>query len=107
VATGLKAAANIFQKRAKKGILDKLQARDGFDRITGATDYSGFSGVDLAVEAVVEKMDVKKAVVKEFEQVAKEKAIFASNTSSLSITEMATRLTAARTRCGHALLQSR
>ena len=89
VATGLKAAANIFQKRAKKGILDKLQARDGFDRITGATDYSGFSGVDLAVEAVVEKMDVKKAVVKEFEQVAKEKAIFASNTSSLSITEMA------------------
>ncbi len=90
VATGLRAAADIFRKRAKKGIVDKLQARDGFDRITGATDYSGFGSLDLAVEAVVEKMDIKKAVVKEFEQAAKADAIFATNTSSLSITEMAT-----------------
>ncbi len=90
VGTGLKEAADIFRKREKKGILSPIEARDGFDRITGTTDYSGFAKADLAVEAVVENMDIKKTVLKEFEQAAKEGAIFASNTSSLSITEMAT-----------------
>jgi len=89
VSAGLKAAADIFRKRSKKGILDPLQARDGMDRITGATDASGFSTADLAVEAVVENMEVKKAVLRDFELVARDSAIFASNTSSLSITELA------------------
>ncbi len=89
VGAGLKEAAKLFMKRGKKGILQPLQARDGFDRITGTTDYTGFAKVDLAIEAVVENMDVKKTVLKEFEQVANENSVFASNTSSLSITEMA------------------
>jgi 3-hydroxyacyl-CoA dehydrogenase/enoyl-CoA hydratase/3-hydroxybutyryl-CoA epimerase len=89
VGAGLKEAAEIFKKRAKKGVLQPLQARDGFDRVTGTTDYTGFARVDLAIEAVVEHMDIKKTVLKEFEEVAKENAVFASNTSSLSITEMA------------------
>jgi len=89
VSAGLKEAADIFSKRKKKGVLTDIQSRDGFDRITGTIDYSGFSRIDLAVEAVIENMDVKKAVLKDFEQAAKEQAIFASNTSSLSITEMA------------------
>lgn len=90
VGAGLKAAADIFRKRAKKGILTELEARDGMDRISGTTDYSGFDRVGIAVEAVVENMDVKKTVLREFEERAKEGAIFASNTSSLSISEMAT-----------------
>ena len=90
ISTGLKAAADVFRKRGKKGILDPLQARDGFDRITGTVDYTGFERTDLAVEAVVENMDIKKAVLNEFEGISKDGAIFASNTSSLSITEMAT-----------------
>lgn len=89
VGSGLKAAADVFRKRMKKGVLTELEARDGLDRITGTTDYSGFDRVDIAVEAVVENMDVKKAVLREFEEKAKDGAIFASNTSSLSITEMA------------------
>ncbi len=90
VAAGFRTADEIFRKRSKKGILDPLQARDGLDRITGTTDMSGFAGVDLAVEAVVENREVKKNVLREFEQAANERAIFASNTSSLSITELAT-----------------
>ena len=90
VAAGLKAAADIFRKRSKKSVIDPLLARDGMDRITGATDASGFGTADLAVEAVVESMEVKKAVLRDFEQAAKDTAIFASNTSSLSITELAT-----------------
>jgi 3-hydroxyacyl-CoA dehydrogenase/enoyl-CoA hydratase/3-hydroxybutyryl-CoA epimerase len=90
VAAGLRTADEIFKKRSGKGIIDPLQARDGMDRITGTTDLSGFAGVDLAVEAVVENMEVKKNVLREFEQAANKNAIFASNTSSLSITELAT-----------------
>lgn len=89
VGAGLKAAADIFRKREKKGILSAIEARDGFDRITGATDHSGFRHADLIVEAVVENMDVKKTVLSEAEEVMREDAIYASNTSSLSITEMA------------------
>lgn len=90
VGAGLKEAWDIFNKRAKKGVLTTLQARDGFDRITGTTDYSGFGKASVAVEAVVENMDVKKSVLRDFEVVTAEREIFASNTSSLSITEMAT-----------------
>ncbi|HXY61642.1 MAG TPA: 3-hydroxyacyl-CoA dehydrogenase NAD-binding domain-containing protein, partial [Nitrospirota bacterium] len=86
---GLKEAWMVFSKRQKKGILNSIQARDGFDRITGTTDFSGFAAADLAVEAVVEDMGIKKSVLRDFEAVARENAIFASNTSSLSITEMA------------------
>jgi 3-hydroxyacyl-CoA dehydrogenase / enoyl-CoA hydratase / 3-hydroxybutyryl-CoA epimerase len=90
VAAGFRTADEIFRKRSRKGILGPLQARDGMDRITGTSDLSGFNGVELTIEAVVESMEVKKAVLREFEQVSKEISIFASNTSSLSITELAT-----------------
>jgi 3-hydroxyacyl-CoA dehydrogenase/enoyl-CoA hydratase/3-hydroxybutyryl-CoA epimerase len=89
VSMGFRTAEGIFRKRSKKGILDPTKSRDGMDRITGATDASGFSAADLAVEAVVESMEVKKAVLRDFELVAKDTALFASNTSSLSITELA------------------
>jgi 3-hydroxyacyl-CoA dehydrogenase/enoyl-CoA hydratase/3-hydroxybutyryl-CoA epimerase len=89
VSAGLKEAAEIFTKRKKKGILTGLQSRDGFDRITGAIDYSGFSRMEIGVEAVIENMDVKKTVLADFEQATQEQAVFASNTSSLSITELA------------------
>ncbi len=90
VGSGLKEAWEIFGKRRNKGILTAIQARDGFDRITGTTDYTGFGKAELAVEAVVENMDIKKSVLQDFEQMPGTAAIYASNTSSLSITEMAT-----------------
>ena len=89
VASGLREAWDIFNKRREKGVLTAIQARDGFDRITAGTDYTGFANADAAIEAVVERMDVKKAVLRDFENVAKENSLYASNTSSLSITEIA------------------
>jgi enoyl-CoA hydratase/3-hydroxyacyl-CoA dehydrogenase len=56
--------------------------------ITGVTDYEGFSDVDIVVEAVPEKMEIKKSVYRELDEVTPGHAILASNTSSLSITEM-------------------
>ena len=58
-------------------------------RITGTTDYEGFGDVDFVVEAVPERMEIKQAVFGELDAVTPGHAILASNTSSLSITEMA------------------
>jgi 3-hydroxyacyl-CoA dehydrogenase len=65
------------------------QREEILGRITGTTDYEGFGDVDFAIEAVTERMDVKQAVFGELDEVTPGHAILASNTSSLSITEMA------------------
>ena len=56
-------------------------------RISPTLDYSGFGSVDLVIEAVVERMDVKKSVLRETEE-KMNGGVLTSNTSSLSITEM-------------------
>jgi enoyl-CoA hydratase / 3-hydroxyacyl-CoA dehydrogenase len=57
--------------------------------ITGTTTYDEFGDVDIVIEAVPEKMEIKKAVYAELDEATPGHAILASNTSSLSITEMA------------------
>ena len=57
-------------------------------RITGATSYEGFGDVDFVIEAVPEKMEIKKSVFAELDEVTPGHAILASNTSSLSIAEI-------------------
>jgi 3-hydroxyacyl-CoA dehydrogenase len=57
-------------------------------RIRGTTEYQGFGDVDFVVEAVPERMQIKQAVFGELDAVTPGHAILASNTSSLSITEM-------------------
>src|SRR5918996_4550078 len=57
-------------------------------QISGVTDYEGFADVDIVIEAVPEKMEIKKSVYAELDEVTPGHAILASNTSSLSITEM-------------------
>ena len=56
--------------------------------ITGTTSYEEFGDVDFVVEAVPEKMEIKQAVFRELDAATPGHAILASNTSSLSITEM-------------------
>ena len=58
-------------------------------RITGTTAYEAFGDVDLVIEAVPERMAVKQAVLAELDEVTPGHAILASNTSALSISEMA------------------
>jgi 3-hydroxyacyl-CoA dehydrogenase len=57
-------------------------------RITGTTEYEGFGDVDFVIEAVPERMQIKQAVFAELDAVTPGHAILASNTSSLSISEM-------------------
>ena len=58
-------------------------------RITGTTEYEGFGDVDFVIEAVPEKMEIKQAVFAELDSVTPGHAILSSNTSALSISEMA------------------
>jgi enoyl-CoA hydratase / 3-hydroxyacyl-CoA dehydrogenase len=58
------------------------------DRILGTTGYEEFGDVDFVIEAVPEKMEIKQAVFRELDAATPGHAILASNTSSLSITEM-------------------
>ena len=80
-----------LQKRVQKGRMTAEEAEAILDRITtGTKDIC--SDCDLILEAAFENMDVKKATFTELMHIAKSDCIFASNTSSLSITEIGAKL---------------
>ena len=62
------------------------------DRVSASLDYKGFKTMDLVIEAVPEKMGLKKKVLAEIESNVNDNTIIASNTSSLSIDELSTSL---------------
>src|ERR1700710_1431952 len=64
------------------------QAQEILGRIRGTTEYAGFGDVDFVIEAVPERMAIKQAVFAELDAVTPGHAILATNTSSLSITEI-------------------
>jgi 3-hydroxyacyl-CoA dehydrogenase len=80
--SGLVAKEKISQADADRQLEETLR------RITGATDYDDFGDVDFVVEAVPERMEIKQAVFAELDEVTPGHAVLASNTSSLSVTEM-------------------
>ncbi len=77
---------------AAKGRLPERKAAFLRSVTTGGTGDGLFAGCDLVLEAVFEEMDVKKAVFAELEGVVSAQALLATNTSSLSVTSMATGL---------------
>ena len=89
VAGGLAHARSIFDGAVKRGSLRRREAMRRMGLISGGLDYAGVGRADLVVEAVVERMDVKKAVLREVEAVVGPEAVIATNTSSLSVDEMA------------------
>jgi enoyl-CoA hydratase / 3-hydroxyacyl-CoA dehydrogenase len=77
--------------RKEKITQDQAEAQTAeiLGRIAGTTEYEGFGDVDIVIEAVPERMAVKQAVLAELDVVTPGHAILASNTSALSISEMA------------------
>jgi 3-hydroxyacyl-CoA dehydrogenase/enoyl-CoA hydratase/3-hydroxybutyryl-CoA epimerase len=85
-------------KQTISGLFDKLverkkMTREDADKIVNAitftTDYSAMADCDLVIEAVLEDLDLKKRALAELDQVIKKKYVFATNTSSLSVTQIA------------------
>ena len=86
-ANGKKKIANGFEKRIAKGKMEQAAADKILEKITtGTKDICG--DCDLIIEAAIENMEIKKQTFKELDGICKPEAIFATNTSSLSITEI-------------------
>jgi 3-hydroxyacyl-CoA dehydrogenase/enoyl-CoA hydratase/3-hydroxybutyryl-CoA epimerase len=88
VEAGLEHARRIFGEENSRKKKDRKSVAAGMEKITGTTTYEGFHEVDLVLEAVVEKMKVKQTVLQEVEAQLPESAIFATNTSALSVSEL-------------------
>ncbi|MBI3998024.1 MAG: 3-hydroxybutyryl-CoA dehydrogenase [Armatimonadetes bacterium] len=86
---GLKRVEGSMQRAVERKKLDDAARQAARSRIRGTTTLADLAGVDLAIEAVIEKMDEKKAVFRELDRLVAPGVILASNTSSLSITEIA------------------
>jgi 3-hydroxyacyl-CoA dehydrogenase len=85
---GIDKARSVWQGRVDAGKLDAVELERKLGLITPALDYEGFGDVDLVIEAVPERMEIKQAVFAELDEATPGHAVLASNTSSLSITEM-------------------
>ncbi len=80
---------NIYQSMVNKGRISEEQMQTAINQLNLITDYDGLSNSDLIIEAVFEDLNVKKEVFRKLDNIAKEGAIIATNTSFLDINEMA------------------
>ena len=86
-ANGKNRIAKGFEKRIAKGKMEQAEADTILSRITTGTKEI-CADCDLVIEAAIENMEIKKQTFKELDEICKPEAIFATNTSSLSITEI-------------------
>jgi 3-hydroxybutyryl-CoA dehydrogenase len=87
---GLKTIKGNLDRAVSKGKMEAATAEAVFGRVQGATDLrQAAADADLVIEAVIEIMSLKREVYQELDNICPAHAIFASNTSGLSITEMA------------------
>lgn len=89
LARGFAAAAAILREAVRKRRLTAREMTIRMARLSGTLDYSGFAQCEVTVEAVVEKLEVKRAVLAEWEHAVGGTAIFASNTSTIPIGQIA------------------
>ena len=82
---GMARIRKIYQGRVDKGKMSAGEVEAKLGLITPALGYEAFGDVDIVIEAVPERMGVKRAVLEELSRVLPEPAIIASNTSALSI----------------------
>jgi len=89
IANALNTAYGLLHRRVKKRILRHSQMQQQLSLITGTTDYSGFKDVDVVIEAVFENLELKQQMVADIESNCRPETIFASNTSSIPISQIA------------------
>lgn len=89
VGRGLAYVDRVVSKRAKRRRMSEFEVDQIMNRVTGSTTWDGFERTDLVIEAVFEDLDLKRSIVKDVEAVVSKDTIFASNTSTLPITEIA------------------
>jgi 3-hydroxyacyl-CoA dehydrogenase len=86
---GLQSVKRMFESRVKKEVITQAQADQLLGKIRGTTSYDGFEDVDLVIEAALETIEVKLEIFRELDKRCPAHAVLASNTSALSISEIA------------------
>ncbi len=89
VERGLQNIEKFLSKSVEKGKIDNEEKEAIISRITGTTEMADLSDADFIIEAVYEDLDLKKSVFKELDKLSRSDVILATNTSSMSITEIA------------------
>ncbi|MGW6980790.1 3-hydroxyacyl-CoA dehydrogenase [Streptomyces sp. NPDC054932] len=88
-ADGVGIVQDRVERMAAKGRLDRAEAEEAIGRIVSAGDLADLAGAALVIEAVVENVTVKQTLFAALEEVVSPDALLATNTSSLSVTELA------------------
>jgi 3-hydroxyacyl-CoA dehydrogenase/enoyl-CoA hydratase/3-hydroxybutyryl-CoA epimerase/enoyl-CoA isomerase len=97
---GLKEASGILMKGMKRGKVDSQKMASTLASITPTLEYSAIKDADMVIEAVVENPKVKSIVLKEVEGVVAEDAVICSNTSTISINQLAQSVNKPERFCG-------
>jgi 3-hydroxyacyl-CoA dehydrogenase / enoyl-CoA hydratase / 3-hydroxybutyryl-CoA epimerase len=100
VGLGLRHAWEAFQGLVKRRRVAAREAKQLMEHISPTLDYAGFGTLDLVVEAVIEKMEIKKKALAETEQAVPADCVLTTNTSSLSVSEMQSALQRPQDFCG-------
>ena len=92
-ADAISAALNRIEKMltadARAGRLNRIEAKHAFNRVSATTEWTGLKLADIVIEAAAEKMEIKNDIFSKLDELTRPDCVLASNTSSLSITEMA------------------
>ncbi|HEX8139050.1 MAG TPA: 3-hydroxybutyryl-CoA dehydrogenase [Pyrinomonadaceae bacterium] len=81
---------------AEKGTITTDQQRETRARLSGTTSFADLADCDIIIEAIIENLDAKRDTYRQLDEICKPETVFASNTSSISITEMMTATRAER-----------
>ncbi len=89
VARGLATLGNSLERLVKKDKLTAAASAAALARVRGTTDYAALAGADLVIEAATENLALKLRILQQLADVVREDAVIATNTSSISITQLA------------------
>ncbi|EGA68448.1 multifunctional fatty acid oxidation complex subunit alpha [Vibrio sinaloensis DSM 21326] len=89
VLNALKYNYKLFETQRKRRIISKAQLQSKMLQLSGGIDFTNFNHTDIVIEAVFEDLELKQTMVADIEENAKESTIFATNTSSLPIAQIA------------------
>ena len=98
IAKGFGGIEKSLAKFAEKGTITADQQKEIRGRLSGTTSFNDLADCDIIIEAIIENLDEKRSTYSQLDAICKPETIFASNTSSLSITEMMTSTSADRQR---------
>ncbi len=93
---GKEKQAVVLDKSIKKGKIDEAAKAATLEKVTPTGDLSDMADCDFIIEAVLENLEIKQGIYKQLDEICKESTIIASNTSSISITKLASAVSEGR-----------